>query len=59
MDEWENVSVEDVVLEGMQDPFQNQFSQTIESYGKTSAYAKSFNTWTLKQFIVKANDDVR
>ena len=59
LDEWENISYSDINLDGMNDPYQNKFKNTIREYKKLSSYSMKYDSWSLNAFIVKANDDVR
>jgi hypothetical protein len=56
---WENISYGDVELEEMADPFKESQARTTRKFSKISDNAKKFKSWTLKQIIIKANDDVR
>ena len=58
-DAWENVSLSDVNLEGMNDPYVNKFKNVLKEYQANSDYAIKYESWTLKSIIVKSNDDVR
>jgi len=45
-------------LQGMKDPFEHNWNQTIEKVKKNSPY-KRFNSYAIKAYIVKVNDELR
>ena len=58
-DGWEKVSYEDLKMDGMADPFTNGVKKMARDYRELSDFAVKYESWTLKELIVKANDDVR
>ena len=58
-DGWEKVSHQDLRLDGMPDPFANNFKKMCSEYRTLSDFAVKYDSWTLRAMMVKADDDVR
>ena len=57
-DDWETVSFSEVDLDGMEDPFKDRWKNIERKYLDMSEH-KQYQTFKLKTFIVKSNDDLR
>lgn len=58
-EEWDVVSkTSEVLLDGMDDPFYQRFSQVEEQCREASTY-KEYSSYRVKTMIVKSNDDLR
>ena len=60
LDDWEKVSENEseVAMEGMDDPFKDKWKKQEKKYYQLSQFSH-YSSYTLKPFIVKANDDLR
>lgn len=58
VDDWENVQEIEAELDGMEDPFKDKWKNVQTNIYRKSKY-REFKSYTLRPWIVKANDDLR